>query len=361
MTITLPTSNAGTSSPRALLEFYSQYPAPMPELLVHENQELLNRYLTSWSTYLGPLNHSEDADFEHFVETAARFDSALHAFGPEDCVLVNSQTPSVVTITDLRTGAILPDHGQDEDFVWGPVASKWGSSHGLPTDPADAYWKIPAFKEFAGRELALAGFCTEDGHDIVDVLGELFDQGVRDFVVKGTASKTMLERFILSSKPTSLFGSGIPEEVYGGAMHREGRAEVFLVQEAICMLDEYRLFMVGPNPVTGAGCIEEFTPLDGIGETFDPRVSGLRSHAEVRTDPARVAELVAFGRELGASLFAQAPDLGTTWVLDVAMNPETGTPIVIELNPSRNAGLYASRPEIWMSAAQTYLQDGEAQ
>ncbi|PQZ93656.1 hypothetical protein CQ018_08310 [Arthrobacter sp. MYb227] len=58
--------------------------------------------------------------------------------------------------------------------------------------------------------------------------------------------------------------------------------------------------------------------------------------------------LVGFGHVVGPQLFAQAPSLGDVWVMDIAINSDTGEPVVIELNPAHNSGLYASQPRIRM-------------
>src|SRR3546814_13889829 len=38
-------------------------------------------------------------------------------------------------------------------------------------------------------------------------------------------------------------------------------------------------------PVTGAGCIEAFTPLDNIGDPFDDRMETIRNRSEAIADP----------------------------------------------------------------------------
>lgn len=138
-------------------------------------------------------------------------------------------------------------------------------------------------------------------------------------------------------------------------MHREGHSNVFLVQERIPLVHEYRFFMAGPSPASGAGCIEDFTPLDGHGEAFDIRVEGVRGSGTVENNAAMVGALKSFAGYAGALLHAQAPELGHAWVMDVALNPATGEFVVIELNPPRNAGLYASSPETWMAAVRGHI------
>lgn len=121
------------------------------------------------------------------------------------------------------------------------------------------------------------------------------------------------------------------------------------------MVDEYRVFMAGNKPASGAGCIEHFTPLDGRGTAFDVRVEGLRGSGEIAENPALVNRMRLFAEEAGAVLHQQAPELGAAWVMDLAVNSETDQIVVIELNPARNAGLYASSPSTWMENIRDWL------
>lgn len=319
-------SFANIAQPTATLDFRAGFPAPPIEQL---QDTRLNSLMALWTRLVGPINHKPHRDYEEFVEQLFRLDAAVQAFGEQHCTVGPA--------------------GGGTDFVWGPIGS-WGSSHGADVEPADTYWDIPAFRKFSGRRWALAGLVPDAGPGHLEVIARLHGQGVREFLVKGTDSKSMLVRFSLGDKYST---SDIPSDIYFGAMHREGQAKVYLVQEAIPMVDEYRLFMVGSDPATGAGCIEDFTPLDNRGDAFDPRVNGVRGQDPTRTDQGRVAELIEFGRAAGAALFADAPDLGPAWVMDVAMAP-TG-PVVIELNGARNSGLYASRPETWLSASKAFI------
>lgn len=361
------------TAPQLTLSFRGDYPAPAREILdAQPNQPLMSQYITSWERAFGPLNHSEDADLEHWVEMAARFDAAWRAFGSENTLLQRMASVEVVAGTYSKLeeviesvcrvdGTVVPDESADPDFTFGPLMG-WGNSHGGSQDnnPADHYWDIPDFRQLSGRRWLMAGYYPDDpSHpDLLAALQELFDQGVRKFVVKGTSAKTLLEIFELTVRPTSLYShdSEIPENATNGVMHLEGRSKVFMVQEFIPLVHEYRFFMAGNKPVAGAGCVEHFTPLDHLNESaFDPQVQAKRSASEVRENPGVVGQMLAFAQDAGAMLFHQAPDLGAAWVLDIAINPLTGSPVVIETNPARNAGLYASAPEAWLSGIRDWV------
>lgn len=328
--------------PTVRLFFDGRYPAPPTSELRHPNAALLDRYRDSWTTAFGPLNHQPGADFEHFVEMMARFDAALRAFGPENAVIINESETA---------------HSPAGDgFAFGPVSTRFGSDHHA-RGSADTYWANPAFRELSGRRWELAGFYPDDpgAADLIDVLQGMFDDGVRGFVVKGTAPKTLLAKFSLTERPSALFSPEIPEDIYGASMHLEGKANVFLVQERLPLAHEYRVFMAGGTPAAGAGCIEHFTPLDNRGDAFDTRLEGTRGSGIITDDPAMTERLLDYARAAGAALYRADPGLGHAWVLDVAINTATNEPVVIELNPARNAGLYASNPQAWMEAVRDKL------
>lgn len=358
---------SSTTDPTLLLEFVGGFPAPPATQLQHGNTALLQQYLNSWTRTFGGPNHQEGGDFEHFVETMARFDAAGRAFGYANTSVRNQAGEHLSSLTRLIDGSpILPAEeaaGDDPDFIFGPVAH-WGSGHAARSrnsSPADRYWDIPAFAGLSGRRWELAGYFPDDQNEpeLLGVLQGMFDDGVRRFVVKGTEPKTLLVKFTLTVRPTDLIGRGteIPAELTNSVQHLEGRSGVFLVQEHIPMTHEYRVFMAGPKPASGAGCIEDFTPLDAQGAAFDPRFEIERGSGEIVRRQWMVTEMETFARSAGALLHGQAPDLGAAWVMDLAMNARTGEIVVIELNPARNAGLYASSPSAWMGAVREYVAD----
>lgn len=348
-------------APQLRLEFDHWYPAPLPRDLHHENIALLGQYLNSWTLAFGELNHQEDGDFEHFVENMARFDAASRAFGFSNTTILHTAGPHLYSLCEFNGAPVLPDEEvlrPAPDFTFGPVPS-WGERHRPEEALVDRYWEIPAFRALAGRWCQLAGFLPDDADapDLLAVLQSMFDDGVRRFVVKGTAPKTLLVDFTLSVRPTSLFGaaSEVPSELTDAVMHLEGRSDVFLVQEHVPMTHEYRVFMAGDGPAAGAGCIEHLTPLDSRGSAFDVRTEAKRGSGEVVEDSALIERFRTFAAGAGALLHGHAPELGSAWVMDLAVNAETGQIVIIELNGARNAGLYASSPGAWMGAVRDWL------
>ncbi|WP_411839761.1 ATP-grasp domain-containing protein [Paracoccus sp. ME4] len=123
-----------------------------------------------------------------------------------------------------------------------------------------------------------------------------------------------------------------------------GDRDNVLIQEVIPMTHETRFFVAGGEVVSGAGCIEEHTPLDReAGQGILPPVFELGRNEGERVRDEGVAErLVAFAREAAAMIVAEEPEL-RNFVLDAAIGPD-GASVLIELNPIVGAGLYANDP-----------------
>ncbi|KIA73482.1 hypothetical protein ANMWB30_24090 [Arthrobacter sp. MWB30] len=366
MTVHSTSATSTAAAPALLFEVNGRYPAPptselYPRGMKSANPGLLAQYITTWIRNFGPMDHRDGGDFEHFIENMARFDAATRAFGYRNTTVALNPTKHMSATYNFIDGSpVLPAEQTEPDFVFGPLAS-WGDGHNASCGPADRYWGIPAFDELSGRKWILAGFHPDDQNemDLPAALQTMFDEGIRNFVVKGTTPKSLLEKFTLTVRPTSLHGRDceIPAEILGSSMHREGDSAVFLVQEQIPMTHEYRFFMAGNKPVSGAGCIEHYTPLDHevTAGPFDPRTEEVRGSGVITDDAAMVERLRQFAVDAGAMLHSQAPELGAAWVLDVAINSETDSIVVIELNPARNAGLYASSPLAWMTGVRDHL------
>lgn len=368
ISVNRPKPHITTEIPQLRFELNGRFPAPLASQLYQRgsksaNPELLAQYINTWIRTFGPMDHHVDGDFEHFVENMARVDAATRSFGYENTTVELNPTPNMSALYNFADGCpVLPDEATLPDFVFGPVVS-CSNGHPGPHDrgPAGCYWNIPAFKELSGRRWMLAGLRPDDQNepDLLGVLQSMFDDGIRRFVVKGTVPKSLLEQFTLTVRPTSLYGRDceIPAEVLDATMHLEGESDVFLVQEHIPMTHEYRFFMAGAQPAAGAGCIEHFTPLDHDfdGSDFDPRTESVRGSGDVSSTPVLVERMRQFATQAGSVVHAQASDLGAAWVMDLAINADTDEVIVIELNPARNAGLYAASPGAWMSEVRNYL------
>ena len=104
---------------------------------------------------------------------------------------------------------------------------------------------------------------------------------------------------------------------------------------------EYRFFVVNGEVVTGAGCVEEFTPLNNRAQ-FDDRMRQVRSEGgPVTSQPEILERYLSFAKQAASEFSAEG--LLNTYSLDLATGSD-GQTLIIELNGLPNSGLYASDP-----------------
>lgn len=320
------------------------YPGPDPRPSAPEARALQGHLLATYSKHVTPVHWGHGGDWEDFFEQAYRLNAALEGFGARNVwvqvdggsVARNAATWEQRPVADLQH---LP--------IYGAQTGRRGHYLHVTVDDrlADSYATHQAFLTAAGRPFRVAGYATET-NDIVQVIQRMSREGVTDFFVKVNPSKTGMFSFTLPPAASAeVIRRRFLSEAIESVMHLEGKEDAFFVQGLVDMRYEYRLFVVNQRIVTGAGCIEEHTPLDNLGDTFDPRVRRNRpQRTVVESHPSIVGRLVTFGEGVVEQLAAEVPDLGT-YVLDVALGP-SGEPLAIELNGMLNAGLYACQPTL---------------
>lgn len=269
-----------------------------------------------------------DADVEDFWEDACRASAAWLASGG-DIRLATPGTPASPWTEEMlarRFGAVT-------------TAEEGGGFHGGP----DRYLNHPLVQEHGGRALQLGSL--EGDTDVIEWLAARHrDHGVTHGIVKAAQFKGGIWSVKLDEDPQVIQDRLFDAMDWTYVRLAELENSV-LAQDRILLEWEYRLFVVDGKVVSGAGCVEEFTPLDHLGEGFDTRVRRHRGHmggspSQVEARPEVVAELIRFGEDI-ASLH------GGTVVIDVAVGTDHlghSRPVIIEFNPLPNAGLYASNP-----------------
>lgn len=298
-----------------------------------------------WREHLGPVEEGGDGDYEDFWEQAARLEAAVKGLGVDNIWLTLS-TDQEMTAVHLGTGERRPT----AELQHLPKYGAQGSRRHQSVDQeqallADQYWRYEAFRSRAGRRFEICGFNPEGGGtDIRTVLAGYAADGVTKAFIKVNLSKYATFPVDLEGvEDFSHIGNVLdPCEVWS-LIYLEGSPESMQVQEFVTMEYEYRVFVVGQRPVTGAGCIEEHTPLDNNGHAFDDKLRRNRSEmTEVEADTKITGKLTRYARQAIASLAQEVPEM-RDYVIDVAMGAD-GTPLVVELNPLLNSGLYASQP-----------------
>lgn len=285
-----------------------------------------------------------DGDIEDFWEDACRASAAWLASGG-DMQLKHPGTAASPWPAGMLARRFGPVTREEEG----------GGFHGGP----DPFVNHPLVQQYGGRGMFLGSLDGEPETDVIRWLASRHrDHGVTHGIVKATSFKGGIWSVELDSDPEVIKDRllDVMDWTYVRLAELEGSV---IAQDKVVLEWEYRLFVVDGKVVSGAGCVEEFTPLDRVSDGFDTRVRRDRGHmggqpSTVEARPEIVAELVAFGEDLAAGH-------GGTLVIDVAVSRDQHSqpvPVVIELNPLPNAGLYASDPWAVARALRTAADRG---
>lgn len=189
------------------------------------------------------------------------------------------------------------------------------------------------------------------------VTGDMIDTAVRGMLDRHPGSG-VVAKFMLREKRLPLAfidpdGTFMQTDEYGGKPERipfaawrwagydlalfEGEPDAALVQQRTRMRYEYRVQVIGGEPVCGAGCIERFTPADNRGNRYDPRMEETRNSGRIESHPDIARLYEQFAHEAAHAIRGEVEG---PYVMDLYLD-DAGQPHVIELNPQSNSGLYA--------------------
>jgi hypothetical protein len=327
--------------------------ALVPDRPLDLNNPVLARLAATWAEHIGPAEPGPGGDFEDWVESAFRVQAALDVLGPG--VEIDGDNPSARAAMARMIGG-EPEPG-DDVLELGVVFGR----HALPADESDAiasgYLTLETFARRAGRRIVLADALSGDEHDADAVMARLAAErpDTEAFFVKARATKVLTTRAragqTLIDAVREQHGEGAEWAVIG----MEGAHRPLVVQDYVPMRFEYRVFVAGNKPVTGAACVESHTPLDRLADPDDPLAAFdpvLREHraagAPVEVDRTVRDTLVAYARFVAGELADEVPAM-RDYALDVALGPDD-RPLVVELNGRTNAGFYASDPHALVTA-----------
>lgn len=293
-------------------------------------------------------------DREDWIEDAYRLHTAVAAVGAARAWVV---TRDEQVMRNAATGEERP-----VEVSWPRMGPQRNAGHStltvigeqladMPTETAAAsYFDSEVFWESSGRNLRLV---AADGDAILAALVDLAEK----YQVEGEALRV---RFKARAQKYAMLAATLPpgfttapsldaieyDDPYGTVFDTlvlfEGDEDAVLIYPEVPMSAEYRVFLVDGEPITGAGCIEEFTPLESRGALFDARTEMTRGDGQVRATPGLVEGYRMCAATMGSRLRAEGRG---TCVLDLATGRD-GRVLIVELNPLLNAGLYASRPDL---------------
>jgi len=306
--------------------------------------------LAAWLRHAPDSRADAGADFEDWAEPA----HVLASMERHGAVVPLGAGPTV-RYTGDNTPLVPAREGSPKAIMWGRFLPTDSSHFPLDVDLAwnaaphvrrvQDYPTSPVFLGRVGRDFHV---CDMTDSSVSRAMVALREAGRATGFVK-TRDKGSTNLFDVPTEGDSrLYMSLDLPDPYLFAI-REGDRACLFVQQAIRPTREYRLFVVGDQVVTGAGCIIEHTPCDNEGLAFDDRVEIIRYQGAVVRDADVVARYVAFAREYALAWAAEhGSDMG--YALDLCIDADSDTIQIVEMNPLANIGLYAIDTDLLVDA-----------
>lgn len=124
----------------------------------------------------------------------------------------------------------------------------------------------------------------------------------------------------------------------------EGIKDTYLLQEKIPMFYEYRIAVINNKVISGAGCIEECTPLNNESNElfpFDNKVRKVRNDFEFEIEKKQelIEGYVEYAKDFVEKMQKELPEM-KNYTLDLCVNFENRI-TVVEINPMKNWGFFA--------------------
>jgi hypothetical protein len=336
-----------------------------PESFPENIEQRAPEILASWRAQF-PDSVPAARDEEDWIENAVILHEAAKA-GIEIQIIQNTRH---VHISSMGGGWMTPKENPDapngvmlgmwmnEDFLMGlPVKINSIGSDKRSVEAAGKYYLSDTFLKYAGRKIEVSAGNDENLESAIRSVIKPGDTKVfMKTIAKGwarvfefKADSANIWKAIVK-KDTELGDNG--EDSYGLSWipveYEENERAAFMLQEAMSPTFEYRMFIVNGVPVTGAGCVEKFTPAENI-EVFDAQMEEFRSKSDVVVNTALRDAYLEYAKAFCADFAAEHGE-GLDYSLDLCVNADTGKITVVELNPPLNLGRYASDVGSWLAA-----------
>lgn len=298
-------------------------PVPYPGL-----EDAPESYKTVWRRYVDPgLTVTRGADREDWLEQAARLEAGMRLL---DDPLLRVYGHGVVDADGRPVG----DGACGGRACYGEVLNadpRRPADYPVETGNAHRYANSPVVRRLMRR-----------GTMLTPVNAGMVEQAVRDIASHGHG---VVVKYVLREKTLPVVRLTAGEAVSFDAgpwfawedVRFEDEPDGVLVQELTDMRREYRVFVIGGEPVCGAGCVEHCTPADNEA-VFDPKMEDRRNDGHAVSRPGTVETYRRFAAE-AARLISDEGYIRGPYVMDLATID--GMPCVVELNRMNNAGLYA--------------------
>lgn len=267
-----------------------------------------------------------DGDYEDFWENAARYAAALRA-------------GAVLGRPVLRKEAGAWTEDQMARRL-GPVNTSEETSHDI-----DPLTQNELLARHGGRFIMAATLYDEltmEADDLVRIIMHRAAHGVSHVVLKNAERKGGIWTIPTSEDPERARAAVWAAEDGWTMVRLAGRKGGFIIQDHVPMQYEYRTIAVDGQLVTAAGNIEEFTPMnrreaDG---SFSPLVRQRRGNGVAYEEDSEVIEHKDLTDKMLLKATQIAAEHGGTVTIDMAI--VNGEPVLVELNPTPNSGLFAT-------------------
>ena len=297
-----------------------------------------------------PDAQPEERDKEDWVENACFLES-FERLGVSYDILDPAPGGSISSMADFA----LEGEGSPAFFHTGVSPRDQITKHSFTfplqgtklIELAAQYTNSETFRNVSGREMIM---CRLDRGDIDAAIRTIAPEGGQLFIKTVRKQNAFILDYDAASErsPSSQLYKAC-EDIMWDTVRFEGSDQPYLIiQGVIAPTYEYRMFMVDGVPVTGAGCVEEFTPLDNW-ETFDPKMEVVRNQSGVTSNRNLLDDYLSFAREFGAQ-YAKENGTGLVYSLDLCIDRRSGKIRPIEINPPANLGRYASNTDAWILA-----------
>lgn len=337
-----------------LLVLVGNYPEPSNADALAGEAGVGREVLDLWRAVTDGGCVEKDADVEDFFENAYRLHAGWHSGADRVWISRSTKDNQQAHATCARTGEeVRIDDLIDRGVLPYGAALRWpGSARLAHATALDIDWvSSTALRPFLRRVVTPAGFFSSPGRsdDVYSLMAAEAVRGADRAFVKTTRKE------VATVVPVSLDADVNRETIFDALdwapVRHEDTEGAFLFSPHVEMRHEYRLFLVDGEPVTGAGNIEEYTPLQADADRpFHPGTRRHRHlHEQVQIASDLVQRYVAFAREVGHSLLAEG-SLPRVINIDVALGPDD-EPLVVEAHGGLlNTGLFATDPALFTRA-----------
>lgn len=295
----------------------------------------------------------EYGDYEDFYENYLRLYYVAKLY-PKELIIINDrrryynyETKQVLTNEEVKTLFAEPH------FKYGILDKLENAEEDLAVNN---YEESLGFQKYSNRYAKVLGFPEDNTNDETTYIlkdedngliqiKELRNKGINKFVLKDGRAKHGLYKIDLEGVPNTDEGFINYMRKYflltdndWAILNLFRTLPSHLVQEFKQMKYEYRFFVYNGVLISGAGCVEEHTPLVNT-KQFNTLMEAYRSETVIEDCPQIVERYIEAAKQIVSLTNATEPNV-KNYSLDLCLY-EDDTIGMIERNPFSNSGLYA--------------------